>query len=88
MLLRVQGELQVMPIPFFVDHNGVPLQTYEPIRLSSEVEEKEPTLAEVAARQAAKQSTHKAHSFTLNHTYSGAGCAICGKDRSAHPSDV
>jgi hypothetical protein len=44
-------------IPFFVDENGRPLVFDKPKMPTPEVETKEPTLAEIAEKEAAKQST-------------------------------
>jgi hypothetical protein len=49
-----------MSQPFFVDHNGVPLEWQRSQPAVSEVEE-EPSLAEIAQREAARQSTKPHH---------------------------
>jgi len=28
------------------------------------------------------------HLYTLHHTYTGAGCALCGRTAEEHPPDV
>jgi len=61
-----------------VDNEGRVLVETKPTSPSPEVTE-EP-LHLIASREAAKQSTKKHHPFTTHHTYTGAGCAICGED--------
>lgn len=74
-----------MSQPFFVDQTGRPLEDYKHTTPSTEVETfVEEPIHVIAARQHAKDSTKKdtdkQHAFTLHRTYTGAGCAVCGKD--------
>lgn len=73
--------------PFFVDHNGVPLDSYKPPKQAPNVVEtpEDLPLDVIAAREAERQSTKKHHPFTQHHTYTGSGCAICGRDEPLHP---
>ena len=74
-----------------VDQNGRTLTDDKPATPAPVVEnyQQDDPLHVIAARQHAKDSTrkdtNKPHSFTLHHTYSGPGCAICGKEESSHP---
>jgi hypothetical protein len=48
-----------MSQPFFVDHNGVPLEWQRSQPTVTEVEAPEEPLHIIAAREAERQSTHK-----------------------------
>jgi len=77
-----------MPPLFFVDESGVPL-TNDTLATPSREEVTDCAwdmhqLARLAEEQARRQSTPQYHPFTLHHTYTGEGCAICGTEKSNH----